>query len=103
MWISPNQVMVINTNDDSKDYAKKIKEDLFNSGFRVEINDKNESVGKKVREASIQRFNYIATVGGGEKEKNTIAVKKRDEKDIQTMSLEDFKNILKEEIDSKKL
>ncbi|MCH7850254.1 MAG: threonine--tRNA ligase [Nanoarchaeota archaeon] len=103
MWISPNQVMVINTNDDSKDYAKKIKEDLFNSGFRVEINDKNESVGKKVREASIQRFNYIATVGGGEKEKNTIAVKKRDEKDIQTMSLEDFKNMLKEEIDSKKL
>jgi threonyl-tRNA synthetase len=103
LWMSPNQIKVITLNDNSKDYANEIYQDLFNSGYQVELNDKSESMGKKAREASIQRFNYILTVGEKEKSENKVAIKARDSKEIQTMTLEEFKEKIKEEIYSKQL
>ena len=67
----------------------------------VEINDKNESLGKKVREAQIQRFNYLVTVGEKEKSENKIAVKARDSKEIITVDLDKLITKLKEEVKNK--
>jgi len=90
-------------NDDVKDYASEVYQKLFNAGFQVEINSKSESMGKKARDAQIQRFNYLVTVGEKEKSENKIAVKKRDSKEITTMTPEEFIEKLKTQIISKTL
>jgi threonyl-tRNA synthetase len=90
-------------NDEVKDYAQDIYKELFQEGFQVELNDKSESMGKKARDAQIQRFNYLLTVGKQEKKENKIAIKKRDSKEIETMTLEEFKERIKNEILQKQL
>jgi len=102
MWLSPNQIKVMTLNDDVKDYANEVYKKLFDEGFEVELNDKNESMGKKAMEAQIQRFNYLLTVGEKEKAKNKVAIRKRDSKEIEMMDLDDFILRLKEEIGKRK-
>jgi threonyl-tRNA synthetase len=102
LWISPNQVKVITLNDSVKDYAKEIYNKIFEAGFRVEFDDRNESIGKKVREASIQRFNYIITIGENEAKDKILAIKTRDKKEIEKMKLEGFIDRLNVEIEEKK-
>lgn len=98
LWLSPNQVKVMTLNDDSKEYAKEVYDKLFEAGIEVELDDRSESMGKKARDASIQRFNYLVTVGDKEKEEGNIAVKIRDGKDIVIRDLDEFISELKEEI-----
>tara|TARA_Y100000310_G_scaffold94081_1_gene91707 strand:- start:534 stop:2252 length:1719 start_codon:yes stop_codon:yes gene_type:complete len=102
LWISPNQIKVISLNDKSNNYSKKIYNKLFSEGFEVELDNRNESINKKVREAQIQKFNYIITIGKKEIDKKTIAVKSRGSKNIKTMNLEKFIIKLKAEISSRK-
>ncbi|HDL02278.1 MAG TPA: threonine--tRNA ligase, partial [Candidatus Pacearchaeota archaeon] len=103
LWLSPNQIKVLTLNDEVKDYAQEIYQKLFDAGFQVELNDKSESMGKKARDAQIQRFNYLLTVGEKEQQENKIAVKAKDSKEIKTMTLEEFTKKLKNEISSKTL
>ena len=98
LWLSPNQIKVMTLNDSVNSYAKEIYQKLFDEGFMVELDDRNESIGKKVREASIERFNYMITVGDKEKEEGVIAVKVRDGKDIEKYSLNEFVLKLKNEV-----
>jgi threonyl-tRNA synthetase len=102
LWLSPNQIKVMTLNDNVKAYTKKVYKKLFDEGFEVELNDKSESMGKKAREAQVQRFNYLVTVGEKEKVKKKIAVKARDSKEIKTMDLDKFISKIKKEIESKK-
>jgi threonyl-tRNA synthetase len=102
LWISPNQIKVMTMNDSVNDYAKEIYNKLFEAGFRVEIDNRNESIGKKVREASIDRFNYMVTIGENEAKEKMIAVKKRDGKEIVKMKVDEFVEKLKVEIGEKK-
>jgi threonyl-tRNA synthetase len=103
LWLSPNQVKVMTLNDDVADYGREIRDKLFVEGFEVELNDKSESMGKKAREAQIQRFNYLVTVGEDEKKSGKIAVRGRDDKEIVTMGLDEFMKKLKIEISKKVL
>jgi threonyl-tRNA synthetase len=103
LWLSPNQISIMTLNDNVNDYAKEIYQKLFNEGFQVELNDKSESMGKKAREAQIQRFNYLLTVGEKEKAENKIAIRKRDSKEIITTTLDKFIKQIKNEILSKQL
>jgi len=96
-WLSPNQIKVLTLNDGVEDYAKEVYDKLFEAGFRVELDARNESMGKKAREAQIQRFNYLVTVGENEKKDNKIAVKVRDGKEIETMDLDSFIEKIKKE------
>ncbi len=101
LWLSPNQIKVITMNNSFDKYAKKIYDKLFDEGFRVELDLRNDSLGKKVRDASIERFNYIVTVGEKEEKGNLIAVKKRDSKEIKSFKLDDFIDELNGEISKK--
>ncbi len=101
LWLNPNQIKVMNLTDENKDYAEEIYKKLKESGFRVEKDLRNESMGKKVREASIQRFNYILTVGNEEKTSKKVAIKKPGEKEIQTLPIEEFIEKVKKEIENK--
>jgi threonyl-tRNA synthetase len=103
LWLSPNQVMVMSMNDNTKEYSSKITQKLKEEGLIAELDDRNESIGKKAREAQIQRFNYLVTIGEKEQEQNKLAIRKRDSKDIELMTIEEFIKKLKEEIESKKL
>ncbi|MEA3248248.1 MAG: threonine--tRNA ligase [Nanoarchaeota archaeon] len=102
LWLSPNQIKIVTLNDNVKNYANEVYQKLFDVGFEVEINDKNESIGKKVRESQIQRFNYIVTIGEKEKVENKIAVRGRDSPKITILELDKLISKLKEEINSKK-
>ena len=101
LWISPNQIKVMTLNDSVNDYASEIYNKLFEAGFKVELDNRNESIGKKVREASISRFNYMVTLGEDEKKEGIVAVKTRDKKEIEKMTVDKFIEKLNEEINSK--
>tara|TARA_Y100000310_G_scaffold338650_1_gene428935 strand:- start:19345 stop:21051 length:1707 start_codon:yes stop_codon:yes gene_type:complete len=102
LWLSPNQVKVMTLNDEVKDYAKEVYDKLFEAGFEIELNDKNESMGKKAREAQVQKFNYLVTVGDNEKKAGKIAVRSRESKEIIEMSVEEFIGKMKDEIKERK-
>lgn len=99
LWISPNQIKVLTLNEKQEKYANQIYEKLFDSGFRVEKDFENESIGKKVRDASIDRFNYIITVGEKEMKNKKIAVKVRDGKKVEEFELSKFIDKLKKEVE----
>ncbi|MBT3642450.1 threonine--tRNA ligase [archaeon] len=103
LWLSPNQIKVMTLNDDVKDYAQEVYQKLFDAGFEVELNDKSESMGKKAREAQVQRFNYLVTVGESEKKDCMIAVRNRNSKEIEQMNIGDFVTQLKKEINERTL
>jgi threonyl-tRNA synthetase len=98
LWLSPNQVKVMTMNDSVKDYAKEIKDKFFDAGFEVELDDRSGSIGKKARDAQIQKYNYLVTVGDSEAKEGKIAVKVRDDKNIETMSVDEFISKLQKEI-----
>ncbi|RMD45767.1 threonine--tRNA ligase [Candidatus Pacearchaeota archaeon] len=98
MWISPNQIKVLTLNDEVIDYANEVYKKLFDEGFRVEIDTRSETMGRKVRDAQIQKFNYLVTIGEKEKKASKIAVRKRDSKKIEEMDVDSFIENLKKEI-----
>jgi len=98
LWLSPNQIKIMTLNDGVKDYAHEIYQKLFDEGFEVEINDRNESMRKKARDAQVNRFNYLVTIGETEKKEGSVAVRGRDSKDIENFGVEDFILKLKQEI-----
>ena len=101
VWLSPEQVRVIPVNENSKEYAEKVKEYLHKNNIRVEASLKPETVSYKVREAQLQKVPYIIVVGDKEKEKNTVTVRSRENKILGEFKLEDFKNKVLEKIKTK--
>ncbi len=102
LWLSPNQIKVMTLTDDNKEYAKKVYDKLMEEGFRVELDDRSETMGKKVAEAQIQRFNYLVTIGKKEEAAKKVAVKTRGKSEIVEMSLDKFIGELKTEIKERK-
>ena len=80
LWMTPVQAIVLPINDDLVPYAGEVKEKLRNAGLRVEIDSRTESLNKKVREAQLNYFPLILTIGGKEKEAGTLAVRTLDGK-----------------------
>ena len=94
LWYSPVQVKVMSLTDRTQDYARQVGEKLTNLGLRVEIDDRNEKIGYKIREAQLQKIPYMLIVGDNEKDSNSVAVRHRKEGDIGTMPIEDFCNMV---------
>jgi len=80
LWLAPVQVNILTVSDKNKTFANKIKKELEKNNLRVELNDKNESIGKKVRNAQIQKIPQIITLGDKEQASNTLAVRTLDGK-----------------------
>ncbi len=94
VWLAPVQVAVLNITDNQAEYAKKLEETLENKGFRVEADLRNEKIGFKIREHTIQKVPYLLVVGDREVETNTMAVRTRSGEDLGSMSLEAFAELL---------
>lgn len=102
VWLSPVQVMVMNVSQNSEDYARKVYNELFAQGFRVEMDLRNEKIGYKIREAVKQKIPYLLVLGDAEAESGKLAIRKRGNIQLNDVSIVDFVNMLKEDIDSKK-
>ncbi|MDQ2069210.1 threonine--tRNA ligase [Natronospira bacteriovora] len=97
-WLAPTQVVVLNITDRQAEYAEKIAETLQNQGFRVESDLRNEKIGFKIREHTIQRVPWLVVVGDREMETDQVAVRTRTGEDLGSMSREAFAETLREDI-----
>ena len=100
-WLAPVQVKILPISDKYADYAHEIKRKMFDLGIRVEVDDRNEKIGYKIREAQVKKIPYSIIVGESEMENKNISVRKRREKDTVTMDTDTFINNLLEEIRTK--
>jgi threonyl-tRNA synthetase len=90
VWLAPVQVAVMNITDDQAEYVKKVTESLKKQGFRAISDLRNEKIGLKIREHTLQRVPYMLITGGREVENNTVAVRARNGEDLGSISLEEF-------------
>jgi threonyl-tRNA synthetase len=98
LWMTPVQAIVLPINDDLVPYAGEVKDKLRNAGLRVEIDSRTESLNKKVREAQLNYFPLILTIGGKEMEAGTLAVRTLDGKVKYGVSHEMFLNTVLDHI-----
>lgn len=103
VWLSPVQVKVLTVSEKNTEYARKIEAVLKTDGVRVELDVSNESVGKKIRNAVLEKSPYILVLGDKEMTDGTVSVRKRGEKDTVTMSQSEFLSQLKTAIANKQL
>ena len=103
LWIAPVQVKVLAISDDYNDYAEEIKNKLYEEHIRVEIDDRSEKIGFKIREAQLQKVPYMIIVGEKEKKENKISVRQRKIGDIGQMSLDKLIYMIKDDVANFKL
>ena len=98
IWLCPVQVKVMNISESQSDYAKDVYNQIFASGIRVELDDRNEKIGYKIREANANKIPYMIVLGDNEKNSNTITVRMRGNKELKDISLDEFIKMLQEKI-----
>ncbi len=102
-WLAPVQVKVLPITDRSHEYAHTVYQKLFDLGFRVEEDDRNEKIGYKIREAQMEKVPYMLVLGDKEAEAGTVAVRDRKTGETTTMSLDEFIANLTEEVKTRAL
>ena len=103
IWLAPVQVKILPISDAHNEYANSVKEQLEKEGIRIEIDDRNEKIGYKIREAQVQKVPYMLVVGEKEMECKTVGVRSRKDGEKGAMSVESFIMDLVEEIETKEL
>ena len=96
-WLAPVQVKILPISDSHKEYALKIKEELGNADIRVEIDEREEKIGYKIREAQLQKIPYMLIIGDKEIEAGAVGVRSRKDGDIGQMPTKEFIEKIKEE------
>jgi len=102
LWLAPVQVAVIPIAERHLDYAKEVQKQFKENNVRVEIKDENETLGKKIRAAEMQKVPYLLIVGDREIEAKSVGVRARGKGDLGAIKVEEFVNKIKEEIISKR-
>ena len=97
-WLAPEQVVILNITDKQGDYCRNFEESLKNKGFRVSTDLRNEKIGFKIREHTLQKIPYLLVVGDKEAESETVAVRKRGGEDLGTMTFDDFCTLLSQDV-----
>lgn len=97
-WLAPVQAVILNITDRQDEYAREIEETLKNQGFRVETDLRNEKIGFKIRQHTLQRVPYLLVVGDREAESNTVAVRTRSGEDLGSLSTDEFAQRLRTEV-----
>ena len=97
-WLAPTQAAVLNITDKQSEYVKNVEDSLKNKGFRVISDLRNEKIGFKIREHTIQKVPYLLVVGDKEVESQTVAVRARRGEDLGSMDLEAFSQLLADDV-----
>jgi len=100
-WLAPVQVKVLPVTDRAAEYAREISSYLDDRGFRVEVDERNEKIGKKIRETTLEKVPFMLVVGDRDMENKTVSVRTRAGEDLGAMSLEDFAAKLRDIVDHK--
>lgn len=103
LWLAPEQVRVLALTERNNDYAEQIRNQLFDLGFRAEVDTRNEKIGYKIREALSMKVPYLIIVGDEEEQNKTISIRGRGNENKSGLILQDFIERLKNEINSKKI
>jgi threonyl-tRNA synthetase len=101
VWLAPVQAVVLPITERQNDYAKQVLEKLLDGGVRAELDDRNEKLQAKIRDAQLQKVPYMLVIGGKEAEAGTVSVRHRAKGDLGARPLEQFSADLRAEIDSK--
>ncbi|MFO7852915.1 MAG: threonine--tRNA ligase [Bacteroidota bacterium] len=98
LWLSPDQVIILPISEKYHDYSKKVLNFLNNSDIRTLIDERNEKVGKKIRDNELKKIPYLLIIGEKEEKSSTVSVRRQGEGDIGIMKLEEFVNFIREEV-----
>ena len=101
-WLAPVQVKILTISDKQKEYADELVKQFMKEGTRAELDDREEKIGYKIREAQLQKIPYMLIIGEKEVEANAVGVRARKEGDIGQMPVKEFISKIKEEIEEKK-
>lgn len=101
LWLAPVQVKIVPISEVQADYAHQVCKKLVNIGIRAEVDDRNEKMGYRIREAQLQKIPYMLVLGEKEKQCGTVAVRNRKKGDLGVMSFDDLANKLLKEIAEK--
>lgn len=100
-WMMPEQVRFLPITDRAADYCAQQADQLRQQGFRVEVDGRNEKIGKKIREATLEKIPFMLVVGDRDMENGTVSVRTRKGEDLGAMTLEDFSAKLRQIVDEK--
>lgn len=103
LWLSPVQIQIIPVSEKFYEYAEDLRKKFKEKGFRVEIDERAEKVGYKIRQAQLKKINYMLVVGEQEMESGLLSVRKRNGQEIKDVKFDDFVRDLQEEVDSKRI
>ena len=102
-WLAPEQVRVLPISERHNDYAKRVCDSLKESGLRVKLDDRNEKIGYRIREAQLEKLPYMLIVGDKESADGTVAVRSRSKGDMGPQSLDKFTSDILEEVKEKRI
>jgi threonyl-tRNA synthetase len=102
VWLSPVQVRVLPISEKHLDYSRQIVENLKSRGVRADLDERNEKIGQKIRQATVDKVPYMLVAGAKEVETRTVSVRKRGEGDLGARPLEEFMAALQGDIDAKR-
>ena len=102
-WLAPVQVKILTVTDRANSYADVLAKKLGARGFRIEVDERNEKIGKKIREATLEKIPYMLVIGDRDVENQTVSVRHRSGEDLGAMSFEDFASKLQAEVASKEI
>ncbi|HJU64006.1 MAG TPA: threonine--tRNA ligase, partial [Candidatus Binatia bacterium] len=98
LWLAPVQVKVVTVTDEQLDYARKVSAELKDAGWRVELDERNEKLGYKIREAQLAKIPYAVVIGAKEVEAQTVTPRRRGGENLPPLSVNDFIVRLKAEV-----
>ena len=101
LWLAPVQVMIVPISENQSEYAHEVCDKLVSLGIRAEVDDRNEKMGYRIREAQLQKIPYMLVLGEKEKESGSVAVRNRKKGDLGVMSFEQLADKLQREIAEK--
>lgn len=102
-WLAPTQVKILPISDNFKEYADVVYDKLKKKGFRPELDDRNEKIGYKIREAQLEKVPYMLIVGEKEMTEKSVSVRSRKEGDKGMMSTDEFISMLSEEVETRRI
>ena len=102
VWLAPLQVKILPISDKFSDYAIEVKSKLLKAGVRVEFDDRNEKIGKKIREAELSRVPYMLVVGEKEMNEGVVSIRRQGKGDIGSVNVEEFIASITDEINQRK-
>ena len=99
LWLAPDQAVILTVSEKSNEYARKLSELLNNSYIRTALDDRNEKIGRKIRDNELKKIPYLLVVGENEAKENRVSVRRQGQGDMGAMRVEEFIELIKKEVD----